>query len=63
MSYGLFDLRLAEALAEQRKASAWRARISMRRRHYSREGPPGRSTGCDCVTLQRPAPSGAAGNG
>jgi hypothetical protein len=63
MTYGLCDLRLAEALAERRKAAAWRARISMRRRHYSREGPPERSTGCDCVTLQRPAPSGAAGNG
>jgi len=63
MSYGLCDLRLAEALAEQRKAAAWRARISMRRRHYARAVLSERSTGCDCVTLQRPAPSGAAGNG
>ena len=61
MSYGFCDLRLAEALAEQRTAAARRARVGVRRQHYSREGPPERSTG-DRVALRRPAHSVAAGN-
>jgi len=62
MSYGLYDLRLAEVLAEQHRAAGWRARIRTRRRHYSRERPSERSGEPGCIALRRPAHSGAAGN-
>ena len=62
MTYGFCDLKLAEALGEERKAAALRSRIRVRRRHRFREGPPERSEECSCVALCRPAQSGAVGN-
>jgi hypothetical protein len=62
MTYGPFDLRLANALAQNRLAAAHRVRIGMTRRPSAREAPPECRSGRDRVALPRPAHGAAAGN-
>jgi len=62
MSYGLYDLRLARALADRQLATARRMQISMKRRPSARGAPPECSDGRDRVGVRRPAPGAAAGN-
>jgi hypothetical protein len=60
MSYGPYDLRLVEALAEQRLAAVHRVRIGLAGRSRVRGVPPERSDGRGRIALRRPA-HGAAG--
>lgn len=62
MTWGPHDLRLAEALAEQRLEAARRARVTIKKRPSARGAPSEKIGGRGRVAVRRPAHSGAAGN-